>query len=105
MDPARANGVEYVLVYPFGPFEKEVQRALTGAIRAAFDGEGPDVIYAPVGSKYAEPTLRSIMRGGRYLIAGIPAIPINLPLFEQCHICGVFSGSHIENSPDATVRW
>lgn len=106
--PARAAGAEEGIVYPSGPLERDAQRAFTAQIRAAFGGEGPDVIYDPVGGSYAEPALRSIMRGGRYLIvgfpAGIPSIPLNLPLLKECDLRGVFWGSHIDNDPEAHRR-
>lgn len=108
LEPALERGADIGIVYPGGPLDREAQRVFTAQIRAAFDGAGPDVIYDPVGGTYAEPALRSIMRGGRYLVvgfpAGIPAVPFNLPLLKECDIRGVFWGSHIENEPVAHAR-
>ncbi|HMC48152.1 MAG TPA: NADPH:quinone oxidoreductase family protein, partial [Caballeronia sp.] len=39
-------------------------------IKALTDGNGPDVIYDPVGGEYAEPAFRSIGWRGRYLVVG-----------------------------------
>ncbi len=72
-------------------------RTLTGS-------EGVDVIYDPVGGPYAEPALRSLAWGGRYLIIGfaageIPRIPLNLILLKGCDIVGVFYGNFVQRDP------
>ena len=89
---------------------KEGLRRVTG-------GKGVDVIYDPVGGPYAEPALRSIAWGGRFLVIGfaageIPKIPLNLALLKGCDIVGVFWGAFIERDPKAhqanmaeLVRW
>lgn len=104
---AKALGAHHGLVYPRGPLDRDAQRAFANAIKAACGG-GPDIIYDPVGGSYSEPALRSIARHGRYLIvgfpAGIPSIPMNLPLLKECDLRGVFWGSHIENEPEAHAR-
>jgi NADPH2:quinone reductase len=69
-------------------------------IKALTDGNGVDVVYDPVGSRYAEPAIRSMAWNGRYLVVGfaggeIPRIPLNLPLLKGCAIVGVFWGSFI----------
>ena len=101
---ARALGAAKTLTYPRGALERADQKAFSEAIRAACDGQGADVVYDPVGGSYAEPALRAIARGGRYLVvgfpAGIPAIPLNLPLLKECDLRGVFWGSHIEHAPE-----
>ncbi len=78
---------------------------LTGAdvkesVRALNGGRGPDVIYDCIGGPYAEPALRGIAWGGRYLVVGfaageIPKIPLNLVLLKGCEIAGVFWGRHV----------
>lgn len=78
---------------------KERLRELTG-------GKGVDVIYDPVGDKYAEPALRSIAWEGRFLVIGfaggeIPKIPLNLTLLKGCDIRGVFWGSFAQRNPEA----
>ncbi|MFN3854373.1 MAG: NADPH:quinone oxidoreductase family protein [Phreatobacter sp.] len=81
---------------------KEKLRELTG-------GKGVDVIYDPVGDKYAEPALRSIAWEGRFLVIGfaggeIPKIPLNLTLLKGCDIRGVFWGSFAQRNPEANRR-
>ncbi len=62
---------------------------------------GIDVLYDPIGDKYAEPALRSLAWYGRYLVVGfaagqIPKLPLNLVLLKGCDVRGVFWGSWIE---------
>lgn len=100
--PARDLGA-IALVYPAEALDRAGQRAFSEAIKAANGGKGVDVILDPVGGSYAEPALRAIARGGRYLVvgfpAGIPALPFNLALLKECDIRGVFWGSHIDHEP------
>ena len=51
--------------------------SLRDAVREITDGAGADVIYDPVGGETGEQALRSIARGGRYLVIGFAsgAIP------------------------------
>lgn len=65
---------------------------------------GCDVVYDPVGDKYAEPALRSLNWYGRYLVIGfaggdIPKIPLNLALLKSIDIRGVFWGTWTMKSP------
>jgi NADPH:quinone reductase len=69
-------------------------------IKALTDGNGPDVIFDPVGGGYAEPAFRSIAWRGRYLVVGfangeIPKLPLNLTLLKGASIVGVFWGDHM----------
>ncbi|MBL0231147.1 MAG: NADPH:quinone oxidoreductase family protein [Moraxellaceae bacterium] len=66
-------------------------------VKTLTDGKGVDVVYDAVGGHYAEPALRSMAWGGRYLVVGfaagdIPKIPLNLPLLKGCAVVGVFWG-------------
>ncbi len=67
-------------------------------------GAGVDVIYDCVGGEYAEPALRAIGWGGRYLVigftAGIPSFPLNLTLLKSCQVVGVFYGAMVAKEPD-----
>ena len=59
--------------------------------------KGVDVVYDPIGDKYAEPALRSMAWNGRYLVVGfaggeIPKLPFNLALLKGCSVVGVFWG-------------
>jgi NADPH2:quinone reductase len=72
-------------------------------------GGGVDVIYDPVGDKYAEPALRAMNWKGRYLVVGfaagqIPTIPLNLALLKGCAIVGVFWGAFAEREPKANFQ-
>jgi NADPH:quinone reductase len=74
------------------------------AVRALKGGKGPDVIYDCIGGPYAEPALRSLAWGGRYLVVGfaageIPRIPLNLVLLKGCELVGVFWGRHAALDP------
>lgn len=68
------------------------------------DGAGVDVVFDTVGGDYAEPALRAIGWGGRFLVigftAGIPRIPLNLTLLKSCDIVGVFLGAMTTKEPD-----
>lgn len=78
---------------------------LKARVRELTDGLGADVVYDPVGGKYAEPALRSTAWEGRYLVIGfaageIPRIPLNLTLLRGCSIVGVFWGSFVGRQPE-----
>jgi NADPH2:quinone reductase len=67
---------------------------------------GIDVVYDPVGDRFAEPALRSLAWYGRYLVVGfaageIPKLPLNLVLLKSCDVRGVFWGSWTEREPAA----
>lgn len=72
-------------------------------VKALTAGRGVDVVYDPVGGGYAEPALRSMAWRGRYLVigftAGIPRLPLNLPLLKGCSIVGVFYGAFAKAEP------
>jgi NADPH2:quinone reductase len=78
---------------------------LRGAIARLTGKQGPDVVFDPVGGRFAEPAFRSIGWGGRYLVIGfaggdIPTIPLNLPLLKGASIVGVFWGAHTRREPE-----
>ncbi len=97
----RGIGAETAIVYPRA-MDRVAQKAFGAEIKAAAPG-GVDVIYDPVGGDYAEPALRSIAWNGRFLVvgfpAGIPSIPLNLPLLKNCQIIGVFWGAFTKRDP------
>jgi NADPH:quinone reductase len=77
---------------------------LKWALRRISQGRGADVIYDPVGGRYAEAALRSIAWQGRFLVVGfaageIPKLPLNLVLLKGCDVLGVFWGSWVERDP------
>lgn len=98
----RALGAE-ALVYPRA-MDKAAQKSFTRALKDLAP-DGFTVMYDPVGGAYAEPALRAIAWEGRYLVvgfpAGIPSIPLNLPLLKNCQIVGVFWGAFTSRAPEA----
>jgi NADPH2:quinone reductase len=81
---------------------------LREAIKNLTEGKGVDVIYDPVGGKYAEPAVRGMAWKGRYLVVGfaagdIPRIPLNLALLKGCSIVGVFWGDFAKREPEANA--
>lgn len=110
-DFARKCGADAAIVYPRGRLDKEQSKALVEAFKTALGDHGADVVFDPVGGDYAEPALRSIAWKGRYLVvgftAGIPSIPLNLPLLKGCEVVGVFNGGFLAREPEtakANVR-
>jgi NADPH2:quinone reductase len=101
LDICRQNGADETIDYSTEDLRARLKE-LTG-------GTGPDVIYDPVGGKYAEPAFRSIGWGGRYLVVGfaagdIPALPLNLPLLKGASIMGVFWGEFARRDPRGNAR-
>ncbi len=76
---------------------------LKNRIKELTGGNGADVVYDAVGGDNAEKALRALGWKGRFLVvgfvAGIPKIPLNLPLLKGCEIVGVFWGSHVAREP------
>lgn len=100
---ARQHGADSVIIYPAENMEGENSGNFVNQIRAQAPG-GVDIVYDAVGGGYAEPALRSMAWEGRYLVigfpAGIPQLPLNLPLLKGCSIVGVFWGASIERDQD-----
>lgn len=84
----KEKGADEVINYTTEDLKKRTKE-LTG-------GKGVDVVYDPVGGDYSEAALRATAWKGRFLVvgfpAGIPKIPLNLPLLKGCEIVGVFWG-------------
>jgi NADPH2:quinone reductase len=98
LEICRQHGADALLNYDTADLKQ--------GLRDLTDGRGVDVIYDCVGDKYAEPALRSIAWGGRFLVIGfaagqIPKIPINLTLLKSCSIVGVFWGEAARRDPKA----
>lgn len=102
---ALKSGAEAGVIYPPGPLDKQDLRSLTERFKAACGPQGADVIYDAAGGAYSEAALRSIAWEGRFLVvgfpAGIPSIPLNLPLLKSCQIVGVFWGAAAARDPNA----
>ena len=103
-EAAETFGADAVIVYPPGPLDADAKRVLTAQFKDVVGSSGANVVYDPVGGDYAEPALRSMAWEGRYLVigftAGIPKVPLNLPLLKSCDIRGVFWGAFAERDPD-----
>jgi NADPH2:quinone reductase len=109
---AREHGADEAINYANDP-----STVLRNALKMLGGERGVDVVYDPVGGPYAEPALRSLGFGGRYLVVGfaageIPRLPLNLVLLKACDVRGVFWGSWTEREPAAhranmadIVRW
>jgi len=100
---AREHGADDGVQYPVGPLDKTAARALTDSFKAACGAEGAQVIYDGIGGDYSEAALRAIAWAGRHLVigftAGIPKLPMNLPLLKGCQIVGVFWGEWTTRFP------
>jgi NADPH2:quinone reductase len=96
LDVCRKRGATETINYATEDLKARVKE-LTG-------NNGVDVVYDPVGGSYAEPALRCMAWGGRYLVIGfaageIPRIPLNLTLLKSCSIVGVFWGAFAQRDP------
>lgn len=74
---------------------------LKDQLRDATGGAGVSVVYDCVGGDFAEPALRALKWGGRFLVIGfaagdIPKIPLNLVLLKGISVVGVFWGAFLE---------
>ncbi len=70
---------------------------------------GADVVVDPVGGDLAEPALRSLHWGGRFVTVGyasgvIPRIPLNLVLLKGCQVLGFQFRDFAEHCPDELRR-
>lgn len=77
---------------------------LRAAIKRLTSDRGVDVVYDAVGDRFADPAVRGMAWGGRYLVIGfaagdVPKIPLNLPLLKGCSIVGVFTGGAMQRDP------
>src|SRR6185503_13192671 len=94
---AREHGADHGVNY--------ATKNLRDELKALGGDHGIDVVYDPIGDKYAEPALRSLAWLGRYLVVGfaageIPKLPFNLMLLKSCDVRGVFWGSWTERDPE-----
>ncbi len=87
-------GADHTVDYTQEDWRKQVK---------AIAPEGVNVVYDPIGGRWAETALRSMAPGGRYLIVGfvdgIANIPFNLPLLKRCSIMGVNWGGEVFANP------
>ena len=74
------------------------------AVRGLTAGEGPQVIFDPVGGEVMVQSLRAIAWGGRLLVVGfaggsIPALAANRILLKSCAVLGVRAGEASRRDP------
>ncbi|MCD8540073.1 MAG: zinc-binding dehydrogenase [Leadbetterella sp.] len=82
-------------------YEEEVLRDRINEITGR---RGVDLVLDMVGGRFPEPAVRSLARGGKYLVTGfasgeIPAVPLNLVLLKEAEIKGVFWGRFSREEP------
>jgi NADPH2:quinone reductase len=100
LEAAGACGATSLIDYRAGDLRTALRNALP---------TGGDVVVDPVGGELAEPALRSLHWGGRFVTVGyasgeIPKIPLNLVLLKGVHILGFeFRGFGL-HSPDELHR-
>jgi len=72
-------------------------------------GEGADLVIDPVGDRWAEPALRAVRWGGRFVTLGfaggeIPRIPLNLVLLKNVTVRGMEVRTWNTRLPEATAH-
>ncbi|HEX3923110.1 MAG TPA: NADPH:quinone oxidoreductase family protein [Streptosporangiaceae bacterium] len=72
-------------------------------------GEGADLVVDPVGDRWAEPALRAVRWGGRFVTVGyaggdIPCIPLNIVLLKNITVRGLDLRTWTERLPEETAR-
>ncbi|GGY95689.1 NADPH:quinone oxidoreductase family protein [Novosphingobium colocasiae] len=95
---AKAMGADALIDYSTEDLRERVKE-ITG-------GRGVDVVYDPLGDRFAEPAMRSLAWDGRYLVVGfaageIPRLPTNILLLKNAAILGVFYGEWARREPAA----
>ena len=103
---AQRFGADAAIVYPADLTDRAAAKAFTDALKA----EGAiDVIFDPVGGPYSEPAFRAIGWQGRHLVvgftAGVPSLPLNLPLLKGARIVGVFYGDFARREPEKRLAY
>ncbi|MFD1611440.1 NADPH:quinone oxidoreductase family protein [Sphingomonas tabacisoli] len=105
---ARSAGADETVIYPSGKLDRDQSKELGSAFKAVLGKSGADVVFDPVGGDYAEPALRALAWGGRYLVvgfvAGIPSIPLNLALLKSADIRGVIWGAWAAANPNENAN-
>ncbi|HMQ25130.1 MAG TPA: NADPH:quinone oxidoreductase family protein [Acidimicrobiales bacterium] len=97
---AEAEGATRLIDHKAGDLRQALREALP---------DGADVVVDPVGGDLAEPALRSLHYGGRFVIVGfasgtIPRVPLNLVLLKGSQIRAFEFLSFLVNQPDAAAR-
>jgi NADPH2:quinone reductase len=97
---ARSLGAARLIDHRAGDLRQALRHALPG---------GADVVVDPVGGDLAEPALRSLHFGGRFVTVGyaagsIPRIPLNLVLLKGCQVLGFQFGDFARHRPADLAR-
>jgi NADPH2:quinone reductase len=104
LELAKSHGADEAVQYATGGLDKGAAKALTERLKGACGRDGAHVIYDAVGGDYTEAALRAIAWEGRHLVvgfpAGIPKLPLNLPLLKSCQVVGVFWGEFTRRFPE-----
>jgi NADPH:quinone reductase len=100
LEAARALGAARLIDHRAGDLRQALREALPG---------GADVVVDPVGGDLAEPALRALHFGGRFVTVGyasgsIPRIPLNLVLLKGCQVLGFQFGDWARHCPDEMAR-
>jgi NADPH2:quinone reductase len=100
LDAARACGARRLIDHRNGDLRQALRDALPG---------GADVVVDPVGGALAEPALRALHWGGRFVTVGyasgtIPRIPLNLVLLKGVHVLGFQFRDFAAHAPEALAR-
>ncbi len=71
-----------------------------------FDARDIDVVFDPVGGALCHPAMRTLRRGGRYLVIGFaggmpPPFPLNRALLKEIEVVGVRAGEAGRQAPAA----
>ena len=67
----RDHGADETLLYKTGGLSSDDQKAFSEEIKTLTGGKGVDVVYDAIGGDYAEPAVRAMAWGGRYLVVGL----------------------------------
>jgi NADPH2:quinone reductase len=97
---ARSCGAQRLVDHRAGDLRQALRQALP---------EGADVVVDPVGGALAEPALRSLHWGGRFVTVGyasgtIPRIPLNLVLLKGIHVLGFQFRDFAMHAPEEMAR-
>jgi NADPH2:quinone reductase len=100
LEAAREAGATHLIQHTLVDLRAALKEVLPG---------GADVVVDPVGGDLAEPALRSLHYGGRFVTVGyasgqIPRIPLNLVLLKGCQVLGFQFRDFAEHCPDELVR-
>ena len=100
LDAARACGAKRLIDHRAGDLRQALRDALP---------DGSDVVVDPVGGDLAEPALRSLRYGGRFVTIGyasgtIPRIPLNLVLLKGVAVLGFQFGTFAVHHPEEMAR-